>query len=211
MANYLCTLRGRLASAGVGEIFSHSFAVMSNAEPSMVSTAVASSWNTVWFSGPTSLAGEFPTAVVYEEATAALILGLTDGRLGAAYHTPFEPDCAGSNTSGTHPTQVSVAVSFRAGFRPNGTPLKGRTYMPGLSVDRTDAATGLILSSAQNVLLLQWETFVNGLSAGGHNVAVWSRTMGAVQAVTQVRVGNRMDTIRSRRNSQAEQYQQADV
>jgi hypothetical protein len=113
----------------------------------------------------------------------------------------------GTSTSGQAP-QTSVAVSLTAGNRPNGTPIKGRFYLPPLTsfvagnvegAGRYPAAT----VAAVGGLIAQ---YFNALRGQGDVPSVWSRRLANVTAVTNARVGDVPDTIRSRRNALPEAY-----
>jgi hypothetical protein len=48
---------------------------------------------------------------------------------------------------------------------------------------------------------------IDNLNSGGYTVGIWSRKLNAVQAVTQLRVGNVPDNISRRRGDMLEVYE----
>jgi hypothetical protein len=204
MTNYLTSLRGTLANASVGEIFSHSLAIQSNASQTTVATAVASTWEALW-NGVSNLKGEFPSTVVYTEAVAAVIIDLASGKVSAAYHAPITAGAGGAAGNESLPTQNALVVSLLAGVRANGTPMRGRFYLP--SLDRSVLnADGTVLSQVQSGIADVMQQWIQDLAAQGHTACVWSRTEARMAIASTLRVGNRVDTVRSRRNKGQETY-----
>lgn len=217
MAPYLVALRGTLQAGTVGEIFSHSIAVESAAEPSALAAAVATAWEAEWAGPNGAIAHHFPPGVVYTEVTAAPIIELAPPtKLFVAWHQPFATGLAGTSLAGSIPTQNAIAVSLTAGQRANGQYYKGRFYLPSPARDAIDTASGLLTTVAQTEIQNSMVAFVDNLHNTGHDVSVWSRmSMGApsglLSPIQLLRVGNRVDTIRRRRNSSAETYLQSPV
>lgn len=203
MAVFHTTFRGTIASATVGEIFTHSHGVQSASSTQVVSEAMRTHWTNAWG----VLSSFFGSQVTYDEATAAQVIDPMVPDLGAAWHTPFTPPLAGTALDPTIlPSQNAIAVSLNAGLRPDGRPYKGRFYLPPPNQDLLDA-NGM-MSSAQTLSIANGiKGYFDAMNAAGHVVSVWSRTTeDLVGVVTQVRVGNKVDTIRSRRNAQPEIY-----
>lgn len=203
MPVYATTFRGTINSATVGEIFSHSHGVESAAGAQVVAEAMRTHWTTAWG----VLSSFFGAEIKYEEATAASVLDPMVPDLGAAWHAAFSPALAGTAIDNSIlPSQNAIAVSLTAGNRPDGRPFKGRFYLPPPHQDLVDA-NGL-LSSAQTLSIANGiKGYMDAMNAAGHVVTVWSRTTeDLVNPVNQVRVGNKLDTIRSRRNAQPEVY-----
>jgi hypothetical protein len=210
VSDYLCTLRGSLNAGTIGEIFSHSLAIQSSAEPSGIAAAVNSAWVAAWTAGTYPLQNYFGTSVLYEETTAALILDaiLPDVTVSAAHHFSFPAGTAGTNASPILPTQNAVAISLTAGSRPNGAPMKGRFYLPNVCSDVLEATDGTLKPTAHTGIHAATTGFLTALQSAGHQPAVWSRKLGVLQPVQSVRVGDRIDTIRTRRNRGVENYVQ---
>jgi hypothetical protein len=204
---YYTTLRGTLATGTLSEIFSHSLGIISSATAATVAQAVRDTWQTAWTAGASPLQTLFAPGVVYVEATAAQVLDPMVPDLGAAEHSQFSPSLPGTGLVGMLPSQNALAVSLTAGLRPNGTPFKGRFYLPPISSGAI-VTDGLLNPSLQVSVADAMESWLNALSALQHYPAVWSRTVeDLVNPVSQVRVGNKLDTIRSRRNALPETYE----
>lgn len=208
MTDYYCTLRGSLTQSGVSDIFQQSIAIQSNGNAEAVATALGSSWRTAWNNVTNNITGMYTPGVSYSEATAAQILNLgpTDPQVAAAYHHQLIPPIAGtSGASGVLPPQCAVAVSLWGGTRTNGSRIKGRFYMPPPAVAATTAG-GVLSPVYQGALLDAMTEFLSSLGTAGHMPMVWSRTEAKLTGLTKLRIGSRVDTIRSRRNAMPETY-----
>lgn len=206
MSVYACTLRGTIATATVGEIFSHSLGIESASPAATVAQALHDAWVSTWGTAATGLGTIFTNAITYTEATAAQVLDPMVPDLGAAAHSAFAPPLAGRATGDMLPSQIAVAISLTAGTRPDGRPFKGRFYLPTPHEAFLDV-NGLIPSATTANLALMFKQFFEVLNTAGHYVSIWSRTTeDLVNPVNLVRVGNRVDTIRSRRNRFPEVY-----
>lgn len=206
MSVYACTLRGTINTATLGEIFSHSLGVESSASAQVVATAIHDAWITLWGTAATGIGTMFMPTVTYTEATAAPVLDPLVPNLGAAYHAAFSPPLAGRATGKSLPSQVAVAVSLTAGNRPDGRPFKGRFYLPCPAESAIDT-NGMLPTATTANLAIGVKDFFEDLNQAGHYVSVWSRTTAdLVNAVNLVRVGNKVDTIRTRRNALPEVY-----
>lgn len=206
MSVYYCALRGTIHTAALGEIFSHSLGVESSASAQVVATAVHDAWITLWGTAATGIGTMFTSTVTYTEATAAPVLDPMIPDLGAAWHAAFSPALVGRGTGKSLPSQCAVAVSLTAGNRADGRPFKGRFYLPPPD-DTTTDVNGMLPQATADNLAVGFKDFFEDLNQAGHYVSVWSRTTdGLVNPVNLVRVGNKIDTIRSRRNAQPEAY-----
>lgn len=190
----------------LAEIFSHSLAIVSASTATVVAQEVRDSWQTQWVAEVPPLSADFPTSVTYTEATAAEILNLFEGTLAAAQHSPFSPTRPGTGTGEMLPSQTAVAVTLVAGLRANGTPMRGRFYIPAPTEAATDANGMLQLAFQQRVADYMGQ-FITGLQAKQHTPCVWSRTEGRLATVDSIRVGNKFDTVRRRRNNLPETYE----
>lgn len=206
MPNYLTTLRGTIVPNTLGEIFSHSLAIISASTAEVVATEVRDAWQAQWVAEVPPLSADFPTGVTYTEATAAQILNPLEGTLAAAHHVPFSPTLPGTAVGEMLPSQTAVAVSLTAGLRANGTPMKGRFYLPAPTEAATDA-NGMITLSVQQRIADYMGQFITTLQASTHTPCVWSRSEGRLAAIDSIRVGNKFDTIRRRRNHFPETYE----
>lgn len=206
MANYLCTLRGTLSPNTLGEQFSHSLAIVSASTAQVVATEVKDAFQAQWGAAVPPLSADFPVTVTYTEATAAEILNLNTGVLAAAHHVLFDVYGPGTGAGDMLPSQTAIAVSLYAGLRNNGTRMKGRFYLPPPIESQSDA-NGMIQLGFQQRIADYMSSFLATLQASQHFPAVWSRTEGRLSTVDGVRVGNKYDTIRRRRNKLPETYE----
>lgn len=210
MVNYLGALHGIIP--GVDDAFTHTLAISSPGPALTVAESLRDNWVTMWTEAGITLSQFFSAQVSYTHATAAEILDLdaADATLASAARAEMATARVGTGPA-KHPTQVAWAVSLRGGTYPNGVPVKGRFYLPvpGLDV----GADGLIPTSSSALLADAMQTFLSRLTSEGHIPSVWSRgaprhgvVAGFLTTVNQVRVGGKLDTIRSRRNATPETY-----
>lgn len=207
MANFLTTLRGTIVPNTLGEIFSHSLAIVSSSTAQVVAQEVHDAFQAQWVAEVPPLSQDYPAGITYTEATAAEILDPFEGTLAAAIHVPFEPVRPGTGTGDMLPSQTAVAVSLYAGLRANGTRMKGRFYLPAPLETQSGPSGELVLAFQQRVADYMSQ-FITTLQASGHVPCVWSRTEGRLSTVDGIRVGNKFDTIRRRRNHLPEIYEQ---
>lgn len=207
MTDYLVSLKGKLVPTGQAEDFTHTFSCVSAASLEVLAGEVAAVWDEVWAGPAGDIGSVFAPQTTYTDVAVAEILDLATGAVSAAFHHSFVPPLAGTNLTSMLPTQLAVAVSWRAGKRANGTPLKGRMYLPGPALDAVDTVNGHLKTAYQTTLGQGLQGFVQGMLQRGHGVSVWSRKEARIAQVEEVRMGNQIDTIRSRRNSIDETYQ----
>lgn len=206
MTVYHTTYRGSIQAGTANEIFSHSHGIESAAPEATVAAAMKTAWTTAWGT-TTNLGTFFPPGVQYLEVTVARVIDPMVPDLGAAHHELFVPPLQGRGTGGMLPPQNAVAVSLTAGIRPNGKPFKGRFYLPVPAFNAT-VTDGSISNAGAATIADLLKTYCETLNAAGHVVSIWSRTVeDLVNKVTQIRIGNRVDTIRSRRNAVPEVYE----
>lgn len=206
MALYYTTLRGTCGQGSGVDEFSHSLGIVSNGSEIQVTDAVHTSWIEFWQGGGGGIDASYEASTVYVETTAARVIDQTVPDLGAANHRPFTPGLPGLSTAPPLPQQTSVVVSLLAGQRPNGTPFRGRFYMPAPSTI-TLSVEGTMDTTFQSALAVRIREHFQRLIAAGHVPSLWSRTVaGLVNPINEVRVGNKFDTMRSRRNDIPEVY-----
>lgn len=151
-------------------------------------------------------ANPFPSTTAYTGVSAAEILNLSTGALSAAHHRTVSHAGGGS---GNLPPQCSVAVSLTGGQRANGTPIRGRFYLPGPRNETNFfASNGRLSTGGQEAYWIFADALVWSLNRELQDAApqVWSRALGNTTTVTEVRVGKAVDTIRSRRADIPEEY-----
>lgn len=201
MPNYLLSWRGTIE--GVDDIFAHTMAVVSDeTDQAAVAQAAADAMEDALSTN--GGAGLISTIVAYTEATAAEILDLSLGTLAAASHVMYATPIPGAGGNGI-PPQVATCISLTAGTRPNGTPLRGRFYLPTPG-NASLQADGTFNTTVQGEYLAFATGLVGALSGALVFPHVWSRSLALMQPVGEVRVGNVPDVIRSRRNSGPETY-----
>lgn len=203
-------MRGTIATATLKEIFVHGLTLSSSADQQAVANALSTQWQLALNTGTASfpLKSVFAPAVSYDQVTAAAILNLEppDPRVAAATHVAFTPIVG---TGGAMiPSQCSIAVSYRAGLRPNGIPQKGRFYLPTPGISMLDTASGLVLATNAGKIRDTIATFWANMRAAGHIPVLWSKTYGTVAPWDAIRVGQTVDTQRRRRNELPEIYTQ---
>lgn len=206
----LLTINGTIA--GIPDIFTHTLTV--NGAPgdlAAIAAAARDEWALAWTSATFGLNGETSNTVRYTHVTAAEILdpGPTDPALSASFRSDFDPVLQGAGTG--MPSEISIVVSLRAGVRPNGTPLRGRFYLPPPSQGTIVSPTGLLNAVDQQRFVDCMSAFLDGLQSAGLPSAVWSRVLGTTPAVDTVSVGNHFDVMRSRGNAALETYLSAAV
>lgn len=227
MTDYLAAFRGTITGGATSEIFSHSLPVRSSASASSVANAMVSAFTTRW-PGPTGLAVVFGTAVTYTEVTVASIIDPLfhtepdpenpgdvihlGPKVSVAYHAPFTPPLVGADAAGTLPAQNAIAISYSAlAAMPNGADAKGRFYLPTPAKSMVNDVGGALSTQGQTTCLNFWDSFMGDIQGQGISPCVWSRKYGVLFAAQELRVGDRVDTIRSRRNAQPENYAVASV
>lgn len=206
MPNLLAGFHGTIQ--GVPDEFVHTLAVTwPGDEQSAAATQLATAFETAFAMLPDdSWAPAISGAVTYTHVTVAEILNLSTGELAAASRANLTAGMAGTGPR-QPPAQVACAVSLTAGVYANGTPVKGRFYLP---LPTIDATTGLMSATTQGQVLDGTIALFDEMNGTSSFVpCVWSRKLAELQPVTMVRAGRVPDTIRSRRNNTAEEYIQS--
>jgi hypothetical protein len=211
MTVYHTTLRGKCGAGTSADEFTHSLGIESNANMQTVGNAIRDSWITAMQGGGAGMDQYYNSSTVWEEVSVAQVLDPLVPNLSAALHVPFTPVIPGLGLVETLPQQTAIAVSLRAGQRPNGSPFRGRFYLPAPQAI-TVVNEGLLDPAVQSGILAAVQGHLSRLKAAGHSPAIWSRTVeDLVGHITEVRVGNKFDTIRRRRNAIPETYVTAAV
>lgn len=110
---------------------------------------------------------------------------------------------AGSDTGGACPNQCAIVVSKLTGF--SGSRNRGRMFLPPPATSELTAAGRLDTAGVTAVAagITAWK---NSLIGDGFTPVLVSPSQSANLVLTSFRVGNVIDTMRSRRNSLAEVY-----
>jgi hypothetical protein len=217
MPSYLLTFRGTVCAGS--EEFSHSLTVddAGTGDPTPETIAAVGVEAVQEMLAVSTFNSLFPTGTVWTTVTAAEILNLSDGTLSAAFNAALPTALTGQGAQ-TLPPQCAVAVSLVAGTYANGTPLRGRFFLPTPSALAISSTTGQLASAAQTGILDGVEAFLNHFVQPTRSMApqVWSRGphaeskaprgMSSTQTVETVSVGKIVDTIRSRRGDLPEAY-----
>lgn len=213
MANYLVSLRGQLGSGSSADEFTHTHGIVSASEPNIIANSVAVRWRAAFETGANPLRTIFEPTTRYTEVVVAEILNLAGTpapAIAVGYHVPFTPAMPGTAITGAVPMQNAIAVSYWACCYDNGAQVKGRFYLPSPSQIVVDTVTGLLTTDGQTWISDAVEGYFTGLQADGHTPAVWSRGgkkgAPAMRTATRLRVGDKIDTIRRRRNAVIEAY-----
>lgn len=203
MASFLLSHRGTIDI--IPDEFVHTLVVEGTGSVQNAAETARDVWrDTVWDSTGLNLRGYYNDEVSYVGVSAAEILDLSLGTLSAAFHADYENPLPGTAPGGMVPAQIACCVSLTAGTRPNGAPLKGRTYLPGPG--SSAVLSGLFSEAFGQDVYDAFAAYRGALETAGLQASVWSRTMAAVQPLTAHRVGLTPDTIRSRRNALPEVY-----
>lgn len=204
MTSFLITVHGYQNTSS--EIFQHTIVVDN---PSLIAEDAADVAEHAWTCWETAtdatFLGYFSTTCIWQGARAAAILDLEAGTLAAA--GTFADTRAGTaSATGQLPFQCAIAVSLKGGNRPNGTPIRGRFYLPApVSAVVPNGFLGATqrqhIANRMKVFHDELDTFSPALDP-----VVWSRSLGNTTSITEIRVGSVIDTIRSRRNAFTETY-----
>ena len=149
----------------------------------------------------------------YTHVTVAEVLSQAPVRLSAAVRRDLAVAAVGSNGNRTLPPQCAVVVSLTADPYANGSPVRGRMYMPpcggGLGINDD----GSLIDSVRDHYGNWAAALIGSINDVGSArfAAVWSRLgsgkgTGQAHQIRSIRVGNRIDTVRSRRKAITEQY-----
>lgn len=201
-------MRGTITTSNWSEIFSHSLAIQSAASADAVAGQMRTQWSNIWGTGASGIGNIFPTPVVYTEVTVAQILavsGDTVPTVGAAVHAPFTPPLPGRSPAAMLPPQNAIAVSLTGGAKANGAPHKGRFYLPVPATDHV-LTDGKLNTVDRDLLATNLLAFFDVLTQNGIYPSIWSKKYEELALVSTLRVGDRIDTVRRRRNAHVEAY-----
>lgn len=100
----------------------------------------------------------------------------------------------GADTGEIMPFATQALVRWHTGEYINGRELRGRTFIPAMTIVSDDQ--GVLLST--NLTTIQ--NAADGLIASGQNMLMWSKTHGETRVVTSADVWNQFAILRSRRD-----------
>lgn len=159
-----------------------------------------------WADFVTSVSGLFYTGTVYDYVAGAVITFAPPADPDYAVTTEYVNFEAGVDGTGTEslPNEVAMCVSHSTARR--GARYRGRTYLGGLSKASTQA-NGRFTDAFILAVRDAWVDFVTTPAITDiADFVVLSPTYGTAELVTNERVGNVPDSMRSRRRSQEEVY-----
>lgn len=204
MPKYLVTHKGHYNLDE--DEFSHTLVVDTDeARVDVLAARIGLTWLAVLGDSNVGLVTLLGTKTSYSGVSVAEILNPTTGQLAPATHYNYPYPIAG-NGSGNTPPQVSVCISLTAGARPNGQPIKGRFYLPPPHASLYSSVGRLSNPDSWAGFIGEYFAALNDAQEPTITPVVWSRTLGTFSAVQSVRVGDVLDTVRSRRNALVEQY-----
>jgi hypothetical protein len=193
-------LQGTLSSNR--DIWSTSFSTTEQSDLVNTASLVNAAWlDAVWTHGTSNAI--WPTVVSFAAVRASNINAA--GHVTATYTSTENLPAFPVGTSNQVPPECAVVCSLVTATA--GASHRGRMYLPPVDVAQLDQDGQLQSGSAANIAdaMKRFLDAVNdGLSLG--NVAVFSRTLGVLTDVTQIRVGRTMDAQRRRRNKIPESY-----
>lgn len=203
MTAYLVTYSGTQLSGA--EQFSHTMAVDyagGSDDDDVLDDAVA---GIAAFLNATGVRALFATTTVWTNIKAAKITNLASGALFAGTNRTITQ--AGSAATGGRPApQLALAVTLLGGPKANGTPYRGRFYLPFVNANGSQGDGGLLTAANQTTLLAGLDAWMAAVTVLSRSPQVWSRKDALTSTLTKVRLGRQADTIRSRRRDMPEQY-----
>lgn len=196
MPTYQLISRGALQSA---EAFQYGATVTGSGSIADASTAALDA-NTAMFAA-TDFDDVFHTGTVWNDILVNLIPDNGAGPVIDSAIVSFSD--AGADSNGTLPTQCAICISLQTSLA--GSRNRGRFYLPPPGVQSLTTA-GRLDSGALTGLSNGLTAWKNSLIGDGFTLVVLSRSEGAQTVVTNLRIGNVIDTQRRRRNGLSEVY-----
>ena len=195
MPTYDLITRGTLHGA---EAFSYSCAVTGSGSLADAATAAADA-NTAMHAA-SGFDAIFDDGVVWVDV---LVNQIPDGGGVVIDSQVVTSSDAGSDTSGSLPNQCAVVVSKITGFA--GSRNRGRMYLPPVAIGELTAA-GRLASGTLTALAAGMTAWKNSLIGDGFTPVLVSQSQSANLVITTLRIGDVVDTMRTRRGSLAETY-----
>jgi len=195
MPTYELITRGVLHAS---ETFAYSCAVTGSGTLSDAGTAAADA--NIAMHAASGFDACFDDGVLWSDV---LVNQIPDGGGIVIDSTVVSSGDAGTSTAGSSPNQCAICVSKLTGF--SGSRNRGRMFLPPPSVDSTTSA-GRLDSTALTSLAAGITAWKNSLIGDGFTPVLVSTSQSANVVLTAFRVGDVVDTVRSRRNGLAEVY-----
>lgn len=211
MAVYLATISGTLNDGA--EAFSYSLAFDSTVQTDDSATLAAVKAAHDAAMGTSGFLGIFPDSTAWKNIKVAKVINLSTGTLFAGLNQAINHVGGNSTSSQQPPSQLALAASLVGGPRANGTPYRGRFYLPFPVWGTPNTGDGILGTASQTTILAYCSTLIDQINdvPSGRRVVVWSRKDGLTSNVTAVKLGRVPDVIRSRRRDLPEQYAQTAI
>lgn len=206
MAVYLATFSGTLLDGA--EQFSYTLAFDSVIQQDDSATLAAVTAAHAAAMGTAGFLGAYGDSTSWKNIKVAKVVNLATGALFAGVNQAVN-NVGGLSTASAQPApQLALAVSLVGGPRANGTPYRGRFYLPAPAWGSPNFGDGLLGTTVQTTILNFAATLINEINdvPSGRRVVVWSRKDATTTPVGTVRLGRVLDTIRSRRRDVPEAY-----
>lgn len=201
MPTYDLIYRGALQGA---EAWAYSCAVTGSGTLSDATTA-AQDAATAMFAA-TDFDDTFHTGTTWVDI---LVNQIPDGGVGPVIDSSVVPfSDAGVDSTGTTPNQCAIVVSKQTGFA--GSRNRGRMFLPPPGIGSLTSA-GRLDAAALAGLVAGITAWKNSLIGDGFTPCLVSRSQNANVVITTLRIGNVIDTVRSRRNNLVEAYSNISV
>lgn len=196
MPTYDLIYRGALHGA---EAWAYSCAVTGSGTLSDAATAAADA-GTAMFAA-TDFDDTFYTGITWVDI---LVNQIPDGGVGPVIDSQVIAFAdAGAGTGASTPNQCAIVVSKQTGFA--GSRNRGRMYLPPPGTSSLTSA-GRLSATALTGLSNGITAWKNSLVGDGFTPVLVSPSQNANVVITTLRIGNVIDTMRSRRNSLVEAY-----
>lgn len=213
MTLYLANIHGDFKSGA--EQFQHSLAISDDGVSSQSNLADTFAADVDQAFTSSDLMSQLSSMWRYTHITIAEVLSQAPVRLAAATTKALPTVRAGTSSNRTLPPQCAVVVSLIADPYANGTPVKGRMFMPPPGGGLGMMDDGSLITSVQD----HYGAFAADLCGAVNNVdelrfaAVWSRQGpgkgdGTAHKIQHIKIGNVVDTVRSRRSALKETYKE---
>ena len=142
----------------------------------------------------TALKGSFPIGITWTFPTTGMQLDIASGNPVGTWSTGAQtPET--STTSTTFAKHAGAVVNWKTGAFTGGREIRGKTFLVPLQNAAYDA-NGVIAGATQSALQAAATTLFGALTG----MCVWSRTYGAIAAVTSATVPTKIAVLTSRRD-----------
>lgn len=206
MAVYLVTYSGTLL--GGQEQFAHTLAVDDVNDGGESAIADRADTALQAFLATAGCSNNISNGTRWTNIKVARVLSLTAGTLFAGFNKAINHAGTNASAGSVPPPQAALAISLVGGPRANGTPYRGRFFLPAPQFGTGSVVGGVLDTALQTSFANGVQNWLNDLNNAvlGVSAQVWSRSAGVTSTVETIRVGRQIDTIRSRRRDMPESY-----